>query len=337
LLDSKTRKVLLPVPPLFPTRILTAILATLFVHFQPPSVTLMPAPILAAVAAGLRSALVVDIGWEETIVTPVYELRAIEGRGVGVHGRSRRGIKCLREKWAAFLSAYLPEGVVPDLNEVEEVMERLGYLPISEGIHDEDKDIEIPLAGRTLKIPFSRIAIPAENTFLAATTTPSVTPNVADDDDTPLPLLLYHALLHSAVDVRAACVSRIVFVGGGSRIPGLQKRVLKELQAIIDERGWILGLRGLNSPKRVKRHHLGVQQHGDENKENQREKEKPAKEHDGKNAREKEGEVRGVKSLGVWCGGSLIAGLKVKGKVEIERERFLNQVASGGTGLPAAW
>lgn len=342
LLDSKTRKILLPVPPLFPTRILTAILATLFVHFQPPSVTLMPSPILATVAAGLRSALVVDIGWEETIVTPVYELRAIEGRGVGVHGRSRRGIKVLREKWAEFLSTYLPEGVTPDLNEVEEIMERLGYLLAHTGIHDEDKDMSIPLSGHNLKIPFSKLSTPAETTFLAPTTTTSSTPKIADDDDTPLPLLLYDALLHSAVDVRAACVSRIVFVGGGSRIPGLQARMVKELQAIVNDRGWILGIRGLNSPKRLKLQSSG----GEDDKENQtaetasageRKKERPARENDEKNSREKQGEVRAVKSLGVWCGGSLVAGLKVKGKVEIERERFLSQVANGGTGLPVGW
>lgn len=322
-------------PPLFPTRILTAILATIFVHFQPPAVTLMSAPVLATVAAGLRSALIVDIGWEETVVTPVYDLRAIEGRGIGVHGRSIRGTKVLRDAWLSFLTTFLREGSdPPDISEVEEIMERMSYIPSVDGTQGADKVMTIPLGRWTLRIPFSQLAKPAEKAFFAPTSTPTVTPDFTDDNDTPLPLLLYHALLYSTVDVRSACVPRIVFVGGGSRIPGLQTRVLRDLQDIINERGWVLGLRGLNTSQPKPRAKTSLSEE-DEDKENydESEEEPLAKEKDDR----PDMHVRGVKSLGVWAGGSLVAGLKVKAKVEIERERFLSEVAKGGSGLPVGW
>jgi hypothetical protein len=306
----------------------------------------MSSPVLAVVSSGLRSGLVVDIGWEETIVTPVYELRAIEGRGIGVHGRSRRAIKVLHEKWTTFLSAFLAaqdDDLEPDVDEVEEIMERLGYVsPAAGSGGDDDPVLEIPLSGHTLHIPFSSFSIPAEKAFFVPTTTASDTPAFADDDDTPLPMLLYNALLRSAIDVRAVCISRIIFVGGGSKIPGLQARVLTELEGIVKERGWVLGRIGMDTNSAAKN---GVAEdesrledveeeqenhdHHHEDKENYGRGEKP---------REKtEGEIRGVKSLGVWCGGSLIAGLKVRGKVEVERDRFLSQVSMGGTGLPTGW
>ncbi|KAF8253729.1 actin-like ATPase domain-containing protein, partial [Wilcoxina mikolae CBS 423.85] len=332
--------------------LLTTILATLFTHFQCPSVTLMSSPVLAVVASGLRSGLVVDIGWEETIITPVYELRAIEGRGIGVHGRSRRAIKVLREKWTSFLTSFLAaqdDDLEPDLDEVEEIMERVGHVSPAAGGLGDDPVLTIPLSGHTLHIPFSSLSIPAEKAFFAPTTTPSDTPAFADDDDTPLPMLLYNVLLRSAIDVRAACVSRIMFVGGGAKIPGLQTRVLAELEGIVKERGWVLGRIGMDSNgtatnnaaetgnenrledveeerDNLDPHHY--QHH--EDKENHRGR--------GEKPREKiEGEIRAVKSLGVWCGGSLVAGLKVRGKLEVERERFLSQISMGGTGLPSGW
>lgn len=282
---------------------------------------MMSAPVLATIAAGLRCALVVDIGWDETIVTPVYELRAIEGRGVGVHGRCRRGIKVLREHWGLFLGAHLPEGIDPGLDETEEVMERLGYVISSPAL--ENDTTTIPLAGRTVRIAFRDLARPAEKTFFSVTSAhQEASPDVSDDDDTPLPELLYNALLHSAIDVRAACVSRIIFVGGGSKIPGLQARVLEELRGIIARKGWVVGFR-TPPPHPEEEEEGGIARERDSEAE--------------KKAFVAAGEVRGVKSLGVWCGGSLFAGLKVRAKAEVERERFLSQVASGGTGLPHGW
>lgn len=332
LIDSKTRKVVMPVPPLLPTHLLTNAVMTVFTHFQPPSITLMSSPVLATIAAGLRSALVMDIGWHETIVTPVYELRPIEGRGVGVHGRCRRGIKVLKEQWVEMIQSGLEEAgkdtnVDPD--EVEEAMERVGWCrsfadpsqPAPAQELPPSEQFEIPFSTTTppcvLKIPFDLLSIPAERTFFAPTTTPSVTPDIPDDDDNSLPQLLYTTLLHSAVDVRAACLSRIVIVGGGSRILGLQKRVVDELRSLVEARGWS------RSSRRPKARSTSTASTPDDV------------------AREREGaaeapKVKGVRSLGVWAGGSLLASMKVRGKLELDREKFLSAVTGGGTGLPAS-
>lgn len=44
------------------------------------------------------------------------------------------------------------------------------------------------------------------------------------------------------------------------------------------------------------------------------------------------GVVRGVESLGAWAGGSLIASLRIKGSVEVERDVFLANGLAGAGG-----
>ena len=368
-------------PPLFPSELLTAVLTTLFTHFQTSSVTLLSAPAMAVVAAGLRSGLVVDIGWAETVVTPVYDLHPLDGRGLGVHARSRRAIRLLRDQWHRLLAARLP-GVALHTS-VESLMERLGHVSRAaaggeDGNHgnnhgndddDDDDDVAIPIGGRTLLLPFSALAEPAQHTFFAPSTS---SPGDPDDDDSPLPLLLYNALLRCPTDVRAACLSRIIFVGGGAEIPGLSARVLAELRLLVRRRGWLPGLpprrRSVRSPPlppppppattattasgrhrvlqdvqeedRPHSHpeeqaHHDTDMHPETNIDSPRDS--PAYPEAETDSGTGEHMVRGVRSLGVWCGASLVGSIKVRGKAEVERERFLSQLAIGHSGLPPGW
>lgn len=97
----------LAIPSALPLPLLSAILDTMFTSFQSPSISLMSAPVLTTVAAGLRSALVVDIGWAETVLTGVYEYREVESH------RSVRAMKMLGE--ATYLM--LAKAIAPRLFE----------------------------------------------------------------------------------------------------------------------------------------------------------------------------------------------------------------------------
>jgi actin-related protein len=77
LIDSRPRRMAVALPTTLPLPLLSTVLDTLFNTFQPPTVSLMSAPMLATAAAGLRAALVVDIGWAETVVTAIFEYREV--------------------------------------------------------------------------------------------------------------------------------------------------------------------------------------------------------------------------------------------------------------------
>ncbi|KAF2846567.1 actin-related protein-like protein RO7 [Plenodomus tracheiphilus IPT5] len=384
LLDTKPRRILLAMPSRTPHALLSTILDVLFTSFQAPSITLISNPVLCTVAAGLRSALVVDIGWAETVVTAVCEFREVLER------RSVRAGKMLSESMAKLLNAQLNEDAEPgapradiSFEEAEEVLTRVAwcksrprsnrrtiYFPAREApVLEEFEDaiesppptITVPFPKHTppteLKVPFASLAQPAEDALFAS----DMTLSEFDDEDLPLHHLIYRTLVQLPVDVRKLCMSRIIITGGVSSLPGLKTRVLKELEALVQ----------INSWNPVKNYGTASARH----------EEKLRAQRDALELRQQEGEdtfpvsadpnappqavpanlqtpdedaidtklanitlrngppsvcsvggtIRGVESLGAWAGASLVAQQRVKGIVEIDRERYLKDGLQGSS------
>ncbi|KAI6872426.1 hypothetical protein KC338_g2134 [Hortaea werneckii] len=255
-LDTKPRKACLAVPSLLPTPLLELVLRVLFEHWQQPhSIMILTTPILATVGAGLRCALVIDVGWEETVVTGIGEYREVAQR------RSvRAGRDLLREMRKVLEDARDPseskgkESTRVTFAEAEEVLQRMGWCrPQSDGRSNQDASSDstvkkrIPLPSGTLEVPFSRLSDPADSTLFA---TNSSTDQL-DAHELPLPLLAYKALLALPLDLRSLCISRVVLTGGLSHLPGLKTRLLNELQHLISTRGWD----AVNSYGSAQQHH----------------------------------------------------------------------------------
>ncbi|KAI6711143.1 hypothetical protein PZA11_000986 [Diplocarpon coronariae] len=384
LIDSRPRRMLLAVPSALPLPLLSTILDALFTNFQPPTISLMSPPVLTAVAAGLRSALVVDIGWAETVVTGVYEYREVQCT------RSVRGMKTLGEATFKMLAEAVDlvgtadkpkDEELPSFDECEEVSARMSWCkpskkteqrPIRRGLTpvkeedelrpsmrdvrisekiDEDTTVFVPLTStkprRTLKLTFSDLAEPCENA-LFATGTPE---NELDDEELPLHFLIYKSLLQLPVDVRAICMSRLIFAGGGSHILGLKGRVLDEVDSLIDQRGWdpvsgkaVEQLRSNTKLQRTRPRQDGAAEvlyHDAENPDlpgiraDMQEQELDLIEDQLKREATRgmsattSGCLRAVDSLGAWSGGSLISQLKIPAVSLIEREQWLQQGISG--------
>lgn len=392
LLDSRPRRMVLALPSALPIPLLSIILDTLFANFQPPNISLMLAPVLATVAGGLRSALVVDIGWAETVVTGVYEYREVQSR------RSVRGMKMLGEAFFKMLVERLGFGdlldeseesrskdemeSLPSFEECEDIMERmawckpgikppkksplLGLTPVKE--EDElrasmrslnvandrgvGSSVSIPLTStnprRTLDIPFSDLSEPCERALFAT----ERDPRDVDDEELPLHTLIYRSLLQLPVDARSICMSRIIFVGGGSKIPGLKGRVLDDLANLIDKRGWdpVYGKsydQYLNNQKfpRTRNYQQGpigvpqsnidipvpaipaafVEQESDPIDDQLR------REANKRNKPVESGNLRAINSLGAWSGGSLLSQLKIPAVSVVDREQWLQHGASGAS------
>ncbi|KAF1829207.1 actin-related protein-like protein RO7 [Decorospora gaudefroyi] len=385
LLDTKPRRILLAMPPRMPHPLMSTVLDVLFTSFQTPSITLVSNPVLVAAAAGLRSALVVDIGWAETVVTAVCEYREVLER------RSVRAGKLLSEEMASLLNAQLDRDAAPgatkadvSFEEADEVLTRVGwcksvprsnrrtlYFPAREApVLEEFEDavesppptITIPFPKHTppteLSVPFASLAKPTENALFA----PELTLSEFDDEDLPLHHLIYRALVQLPIDVRRLCMARIVITGGVSNLPGLKARILKEVEALAQTKGW--------DP---------VKSYG---KASARREDKLRNQCEDREMRKQEGEdtvapsldpntapnqippaafqqpeedaidnkfaqlavrngpppaslvggtIRGVETLGAWAGASLVAQQRIKGIVEIERDRYLRDGLQGAT------
>ena len=219
---------------------------------------------------------------------------------------------------------------------------------ISATENTEDPLVSLPSPSsprHSISIPFSQLAQPVETALLAT----SKRRHDLDDHEQPLHTLIYKSLLSLPPDVRSVCMSRIIFTGGGSNIPGLKSRLLSELSAIVQERGWdvVEGKAADERRRRLKeissnRRQQATSTAGDNLKEPSAAKlasiiPQDANFVDEKLHREREkeskptvlGVIRSVETLGAWAGGSLLANLRIRGVVEIDKDSFLQHGLAG--------
>jgi actin-related protein len=382
----------LVLPSALPLPLLSTILDSLFTNFQPPAVSLMSAPVLTTVAAGLRAAMVVDIGWAETTVTSVYEYREVHC------SRSIRASKLFGEEMFKMLAQLVDPTAFQEnsteisresrdilsFEECEEVIARMawckpakkielkepsqGLTPVNEEDElrssmralnlsvetDLDTITSIPLAStitpKTIQLPFSKLAEPCESAFFAA----GRLAQDLDEEELPLHLLVYRSLLQLPVDIRSMCMSRIIFVGGGSNLLGLKERILDDVEILIEQRGWnpVQGRaveQFRNNPKlqptRSKQAFNGpteVLQAPDGSPKPKKvaallgQEPDPIEEGLRREASKgtktiEQGYLRAVESLGAWSGGSLISQLKIPAVSIVDREQWLQHGAAGAS------
>ena len=121
-------------------------------------------------------------------------------------------------------------------------------------------------------------------------------------------------------------------------IPGLKKRLMDEVAALVERYGWDARRGKLLDSQREKRqtsqisthpHQLSTDSSTEQN--NSRFWELLRRNLARDTAPSVHGVLRQVDSLGAWAGASLMASLRVKGLVEIDRDKFLQHGLSGGT------
>ena len=381
LLDTKPRRILLAMPPKMPHALMSSVLDVLFTSFQAPSITLMSSPVLATVAAGLRSALVVDIGWAETVVTAVCEYREVYER------RSVRAGRLLSEEMAKLLNAELDDTAEPGIpksdvsfEEAEEALTRVAwcrpaprsnrrtvYFPAREAplleefedaIESPPPTITIPLPKHTppteLCLPFASLSKPTDTALFA----PELTIQDFDEEDHPLHHLIYRTLVQLPIDVRHLCMSRIIVTGGVASLPGLKTRIQKETEMLVASRGWdpvkSYGKASAHREEKLRTLHRDRELRKKEGEDTFPTSHSQNHNHHSSSAlisaaflpHEADpidtkfsqlhvsptgGSIRLVNSLGAWAGGSLVAQQRIKGLVEIERERWLKEGLAGAS------
>jgi actin-related protein len=384
---------LLALPIAFPLPLVSTILDTLFTNFQPPNISLLSAAALTTVAAGLRSALIVDVGWAETVVTAIYEYREVGCR------RSTRGSKMLGEEFFKMIANSLGVAIdnsdqaqsqvtlnaLPSFAECEDIIARVAWCnpgvrhPAQEQrgreltpVNEEDElrastrslninndsgpnpTLSILLSStkppKTLAIPFSDLAEPCEKVLLGK----GQPLDTIDDEELPLHFIIYHALLQLPVDVRSICMSRIIFVGGGSKINGLKSRLLNDVASLIEERGWdrVQGnaydeYRLKPKIGKTKSNQLGPAALSQNRGISQtttptisasllEQEDDPIEEQLRREAAKRlpsveSGNIRAVHSLGAWAGGSLVSQLRISAVSVVDRDQWLLHGAAGAS------
>lgn len=336
LVDAGTARMVLVVPSLLPHPVLAMVLQTIFERWAYPSITLLPVPATTLIAAGLRSGVVVDIDWEETVVTVVYEYREVKSY------RTTRAMKLVTKNVAAWVKKSLQIEDRFDLEFIEEVLRRMGeYVCLGdyseeqdqESLPDDDVMIDWPTDKFSRPLLLSRREMRAQIVESLLGNDGEVYP---DDEELPLQRVIHRALLGVPSDIRGICISRMVFTGDGSENKALVSLVLKSFIKLLETRGWTSVQGRKLKAKRAALAELAQgrapadAKHDDSvlseallaEERHLREKAKHAQ-------LVMHGTVRQIESLGPWSGASLMTALKVKSLVEVQRDRFLTQGLGG--------
>ncbi|KAF2227365.1 hypothetical protein BDZ85DRAFT_254197 [Elsinoe ampelina] len=342
MLDLKNRNANLVLPPCLPNPLVELVLKSIFTGVNAPkSVYLLSKPVMAVVGAGLRSALVVDIGWHETTVTAVYEYREV------VQKRTNRAGKRIAWETGRMLRS-VTQSSIHSFGTIDEICRRYLWCRPSGGDQSADdghtREVSLRLESQdTTTLPFARLADPVENSLL----TPSDDFKTSDDHDRSLPSLIWSSLLSLPVDVRTICVSRIVVMGESGRLPGLKARLLHDLELIISRRAWNPVLdhgsrkggvaRALVKPVVADEENAADEEHSDafrqavgnvmNDADDERDEITERLERQNVKSRPPciSKSVRSVESLEAWAGASLTGHLKVEGRTQIMKDDFLKQ------------
>lgn len=390
LIDSRPRRMVCVLPSGLPIPHLSAALDTIFGRFQPPTISLLSSPLALAVGAGVRSALVVDLGWSGTVVTSVYEYREVSSR------RSIRGGRMLVEQTHKLIAKHLSQGekalgsdpsdgsqeYLLSFEECNDITTRMVWCkprqtptadqPASEAlptVHEQD-EVEarnpqtsratgmttIPLkscqSATSLELPFDALAEPCESAFFDS----QYLPSSFDDHELPLHLLVYRTLAQLPLDVRAVCMSRIIFTGGCANVLGLRGRIFDEVSHLVRERRWdpvqgkaVEQLRAnpklrRKGPRQAAEGPTGVASSqlasgtGEDgvwhDAANSMPEVDPIEEQLKRGADQRprvHGELRAIESLGAWSGASLATHLKAPAIAAIDREIWLQHGAAGAS------
>lgn len=382
LIDSRPRRAGLVLDSAVPIPLLSSVLDIMFSKFQAPLISLLASPTMTTVAAGVRSALVVDLGWAETVVTSVYEYREVKCT------RSVRGGKQLLEKTYQLLHGIL-EGKEQEqeqdsqdaersisFQECEDIMCRLMWCRDAayktaqrqstqlDTVVEQDEtqpdtpqprgDAKVPLhstaSPQTIAVPFEKLADVCDDVIFD----PSANPSSYDDNELPLHWLVYQHLLQLPLDVRAICMSRIMFTGGCSNILGIKERLVDEVSSIIDKRGWTpvtgKGVDRARNSAQIRRSSAISRTAespapSESSDDTERSRSRPSSiatqtEEDAieaKLARNRkvlpqfQGQLRAIHTLGPWAGASLLCQLKIPAMATIDKELWLQQGAGGAS------
>lgn len=169
----------------------------LLVKLKINSIVFLPDILMACIASGVSEGLVIDIGYENTIVAPVMDLRILE---------NYIAISDVAAKW--FASSACLEFEVDDGDEFIKEFKIQGAMEYRDKAIDEEK-----VTG-----------------FINKFTGESYEADMFDDNELPLIPLICKSVSKLPMDLKARLLRKIIIIGGISRVTGLKRYLINLIQ-----------------------------------------------------------------------------------------------------------
>lgn len=245
--NPRDRKVIIVESVFCPTKFRLTLAKVLFTHFDVPALVLLPAHLMALNTLIASTALVVDMGFTETSVTPVIEgvtvLDAVHFQDLGakaIHNRIRQELLSSKAPISRSGQDFLFDKIAIDnLSEttIEDIKVRTCFVaPYVRGQElsgakaqsqsmssGSPPDVQYPLLGHAV------LTIPG----LVRESAYQVLFELVGNESTIATMIL-DAISWCPTDSRRTLASNIVLTGGTAIAPGLKKRLSDELHQLVE-------------------------------------------------------------------------------------------------------
>jgi actin-related protein 10 len=232
MVNPKDYRVVVVEPLLCPTSFRNTLARAFFSHFSVPYVAFIPSPLLCLFSIGRQTALVVDVGWQETTVLPIYE-------GIPVISAWQSTSCAAKTVHNTVLQSVLERGTVKSSNALEDKP-----LYLKSGIETALEDIivstcAVPAKDYERMPPSVEFPLNKHCTLSIHGRTRSTcaeTLFVEEVDDQPIPRVILDSLLKCSSDCRRALSENILVVGGVASLPGFNYRLKQELERLVADK-----------------------------------------------------------------------------------------------------
>lgn len=249
LVNPRDRRVVIIESILCPSHFRDTLAKVFFKQFEVPSVLFAPSHLMAIMTLGINSGLVMDSGYTETLVLPVYEcipiLSAWEALPLGGKAIHKELDSLLVEQCTVDADSgtgqSLPSviGSVPE-EIVEDIKVRTCFvsdlqrgLKIQEAKFNLEGTTERPAAPPDVDYPLDgekilHIKGPIRDSVLEMLFE-------QDNEEKSVATLILDSLVKCPIDTRKALSENLVVVGGTAMLPGFLHRLLAEIRLLVDK------------------------------------------------------------------------------------------------------
>ncbi|XP_064184952.1 actin-related protein 10-like isoform X1 [Anguilla rostrata] len=249
LVNPRDRRVVIIESVLCPSLFRDTLAKVFFMHFEVPSVLFAPSHLMSVLTLGINSALVVDCGYTETLVLPVYEgipiLSAWEALPLGGRAIHKELEGLLMEQCTVDTDCNSGQSLPAVIGSIpEEVVEDIKVRTCF--VSDLQRGLKLQKAKFNLDGTAERPAPPPDVDYpvdgekivhIKGSIRDSVMEILfeQDNEEKSVATLVLDALLKCPIDTRKALSENLVVVGGTAMLPGFLHRLLAEIRFLAEK------------------------------------------------------------------------------------------------------
>ncbi|XP_030069939.1 actin-related protein 10 [Microcaecilia unicolor] len=249
LVNPRDRRVVVVESVLSPSHFRETLTKVLFKYFEVPSVLFAPSHLMALLTLGINSAMVLDCGYAENLVLPIYEgipilncwgALPLGGKAIHKELESQLLEQCTVDTGTAKEQS-LPSvmGSVPE-DIIEEIKVRTCFvsdlqrgLQIQAAKFNIDGSAERPLPPPDVDYPLDGEKI----LHIKGSIRDSIVEILfeQDNEEKSVATLILDSLIQCPIDTRKQLAENLVVIGGSAMLPGFQHRLMAEIRYLVEK------------------------------------------------------------------------------------------------------